>query len=122
MRQRYSMRKGTQGKVRLSYRGCVAEGRILDLSVPGCLLECAVSFMKGQELELRVVLDNQVALHVPLGIVRWANGTKAGVEFIRMSEADQAKLRRVVEAGGRRPPERERMWHEPVVCTGLAGD
>ena len=44
MKTRYSARKATTCKVTLSCGARVGEGQILDLTVPGCLIETAVVF------------------------------------------------------------------------------
>jgi hypothetical protein len=55
---------------------------------------------------------------VTLAIVRWINGAKAGIEFIRMSEEDQARLRWHV---GFAEKLRSLAWSERIMCTGISG-
>jgi hypothetical protein len=89
----------------------------LDLSIPGCLLETGLRLKVGQSLQLRFLLPSGNAFGVSLTVVRWTNGTKAGVEFIRMSEADQARLRWHI---GFAAKPRSSVWSEPVMLTGVS--
>jgi hypothetical protein len=53
-----------------------------------------------------------------LGIVRWAKDGKAGIEFIRMAEADQLRLR--FHVGYLDPRTRHRTtWDEAPLCVGF---
>ena len=82
------------------------------------LLVMMLRLKVGQALELKLLLLSGNAFKVSLAVVRWTNGTKAGVEFIRMSEADQAKLRWHVGFSDKRRPS---AWSEPIVLTGISG-
>jgi hypothetical protein len=93
MTARYSSRKTIDCKVSIISQGILGHGRVLDLSVPGCLFETGVHLQAGQSLQLKLVFPTGKPLTVTLAIVRWINGAKAGVEFIRMSQEDQALLR-----------------------------
>ena len=117
MKTRYSARKATTCKVTLSSGARVGEGSVLDCSVPGCLIETGFSLEPGQSVQLRVYLDAKRPLRIDLGVVRWAKHGKAGIEFIRMAEADQIRLRFYVgnveqrQRGGSR-------WSEMPMCVG----
>ena len=93
MTPRYSDRKKTTCKVTLSCGARVGEGQILDVTVPGCLVETAVLLERGQPVQLRVYLGKHRPLRIDLGIVRWAENGRAGIEFIRMAAEDQLRLR-----------------------------
>lgn len=93
MTPRYSDRKKTTCKVTLSCGSRVGEGSIMDMTVPGCRLETAFPLEPGQSVQLRVHLDPKKPMRVDLGVVRWANNGKAGIEFIRMAQDDQIRLR-----------------------------
>jgi hypothetical protein len=92
---------------------------VLDLSVPGCLLETGLHLKVGQSLRLKLTVASGKPLGITLAVVRWVNGRRAGIEFIRMSKEDQARLRRhagYVEkrrGGGS-------LWSEPITLTGLS--
>ena len=89
----------------------VFPGRVLDVSLPGCLITCVHTLKVGDYVQLRVFLPDQAApLNVPLAVVRWVDKTKLGVEFIRSSEEDQQRLSRFVRRYT--PPSREKKWKE----------
>lgn len=69
---------------------------MLDLTVPGCLLQTAMPLERGQDVQLLIFLEGSRHMRVTLGIVRWVSGKTAGIEFIRMSAGDQERLRIVV--------------------------
>ena len=71
------------------------EGWVLDLTIPGCLIESPVSMQKGQSIQLKIHLPGlERPLTVTLGVVRWSNGKQFGVEFIRMGELQDMVLKR----------------------------
>lgn len=97
----------------------MGHGHLVDLSVPGCLLKTGVKLKVGQYLEMRLSFaSSQSPVQVKLAAVRWVNGWKAGIEFIRMSEADQARLRWLVGVVEKRVPQQN--WSERIVCLGTA--
>ena len=105
MRKRYSQRVSVDCSVILAGENVVAEGRVLDLSLPGCLLESSKKMYPGEYIQLQLFLpDQQPPLHVTLAAVRWADGFKFGTEFIRTSRIDQDRLdefmRRLPRYGG----------------------
>ena len=53
-----------------------------------------------------------------LAAARWVRQGQVGLEFIRMSEADQARLRWLAGYLERRTPQAN--WSEPVVCMSPA--
>ena len=96
----------------------MTEGAVVDLTVPGCRLE-TVHFLKpGQSVQMRVYLDNHRPMRIDLGIVRWAQDGKAGIEFIRMGWDDQLRLRFFVGY----VEKRRRLtlgWDETPMCVGF---
>jgi len=71
----------------------VGEGEVLDLSNPGCLIESTALVNKGESMHLKIFLRGPKApLTIDLAVVRWTNGSRFGVEFIKMSEVDRAQL------------------------------
>lgn len=118
MKTRYSHRKATTCKVILSCGARVGEGSVMDLTVPGCLLETALLLERGQGVQLRVYLDPHRPIRIDLGIVRWAQDGKAGIEFIRMAETDQIRLRFYVGYIEQRPRP-STSWGEAPLCVGF---
>ena len=120
MQNRYSQRVPMDCSVMFAGDDFVGEGRILDLSLPGCLLESPKKMTAGEYLQLRLFLpDHQAPLHVSLAAVRWAEGTKLGIEFIRTSEDEQRRLEQFV----RRKPSYSgpSTWSEGIVLIGAPG-
>lgn len=97
MESRYSVRVPVECSVVFSGDAMTGEGRVVDVSLPGCLME--TPYLKpGDYVQLKLSLPDQKAtLNVPLAVVRWTDGSRIGVEFIRSSEEDQARLTRFVQ-------------------------
>lgn len=97
MKARYSKRIVAESTVTITVGSLVSEGRILDLTEPGCLIESPVSVKKGDCLQLTLFLPGlRSPISVALAAVRWTNGIKFGVEFIKMDEKDQRQLKQVM--------------------------
>lgn len=97
MQARYSQRVTVECSVMFAGESAVGEGRVLDLSLPGCLLESSEKMSTGEYVQLRLFLpDDQAPLQVPLAAVRWVQGFRVGLEFIRTSEIEQRRLNRFV--------------------------
>ena len=94
MKPRYKERIRIKGKAVFSNGSHTGEGRVLDLTSPGCLIESAgIAVPKGQSLQLNISLHGEKRpLMVTLGVVRWTNGRLFGVEFIKMDEANRLVL------------------------------
>jgi PilZ domain len=119
MTPRYSLRRPFVCGVTLSCDGLVGQGTLLNLSVPGCLVETGLKLKVGQFIQIRLTLTPaQGSLWIALAAVRWVQGSKAGVEFIRMSQEDQARLRAYVGFAEKR---RTSTWSEQVMWTGISG-
>jgi hypothetical protein len=118
MKLRYSSRKTMTGRVMVSCEGRVWEGRVVDLTVPGCRLETAYPLQSGQSLRLWLHVDRHPSLHIDLGVVRWATQGEAGIEFIRMAAADQLRLRFFVGSVDPRAQSKTR-WDEAPLCEGV---
>lgn len=92
MKARYSERIQTKGRVIIAVGSHGNEGRVLNLTVPGCLLESPLCMNRGDSIRLELFLPGPHSLSVELAVVRWINGFQFGVEFIRMEERDQRQL------------------------------
>ncbi len=114
MRVRYSERVPVGGSVIFAGDNAIGEGRLLDLSLPGCLLESPEQMRWGEYVQLRLFLPDRLAsVQVALAAVRWTKGSRSGIEFIRTSHEDERRLeqfvRRRLNGSGR-----------PVECEGTA--
>ena len=95
MKPRYKERISLKSPVMFSIGSLIGQGRVLDLTAPGCLIESSVVVTKGQYLHLKMLLPGlRSPLSVKLGAVRWAKGTQFGVEFIKMDESERRMLDR----------------------------
>lgn len=103
MTPRYSVRRPVQGTVAIDTKGLIGQGRVMNVSVPGCLLETGLHLHIGQAVQLQLKISNGIAMTVDLAMVRWINGCQAGLEFIGMSTEDQAQLRSVCGYGQTAP-------------------
>ena len=122
MQTRYSQRVGTDCSVIFSGGNGVGEGRIVNLSLPGCLLESTAQISSNDYIRLRLFMpDEQVPLEVNLAAVRWVDGSRIGLEFIRTSEDAQRRLERLVleQSDGRRPgvEHKDSALSSPVIGT-----
>jgi hypothetical protein len=102
----------------LAINGLLGQGRLLNLSVPGCLIETTMPLVAGYFVQLQIPVGKH-QIRVDLAAVRWVHETRAGVEFIRMSEEDQARLRRHVGFVPRQ--RRKNQWSEAVQWSGISG-
>jgi hypothetical protein len=120
MQARYSQRVIVKCSVMFARESAVGEGRVIDLSLPGCLLESQEQMSPGEYVQLRLFLpDDQAPLEVPLAAVRWVLGKRVGLEFIRTSESEQRRLDHFVRR--RIDGEAISTWSEGIVVLGTEG-
>ena len=94
---RYSKRIHINSSVIFTIGSCVGEGRALDITVPGCLIESSVSVEKGDYLQLKLFMPGlQSPVSVELAAVRWSNKFHFGVEFIKMHERERRQLNQIM--------------------------
>ena len=97
MKPRYHPRVMVQASAVFTMGGLTGEGQVLDLTVPGCLIDSPLSPQKGDSLALHVELpEARAAFRVALGVVRWVQGTRFGVEFIEMDQQERLRYNAVV--------------------------
>ena len=111
MKLRYCKRVQTEFPVIFAGDSYVGEGTVLNVSVPGCEIYSKKLVPPGAYLEMKVLVpDSGVSLCVGLAKVRWSEGHRFGVEFIRMPGDDQVRLGRLVKKrpGGLQSPARLR--------------
>ena len=97
MKLRYCRRIETRFPVIFSSEAFVGEGVVLNMSVPGCEISSNKAVRPGSFLEMKVLLPSDSPLSVSLARVRWCEGRRFGVEFIRMGGEDQVRLGRLVK-------------------------
>ena len=121
MKDRYSARIPVEGAVVFAAETTIGEGRVIDVSLPGCLMEISQSARPGSYLRLKFALpDGQPALSVPLAVVRWVKANRIGIEFIRTSEKDARRLARFIKRHHRGASVSE--WEGGIEILSAAGD
>ena len=97
MKPRYKPRIRLRFPVTFTWGARVGKGQVLDLTLPGCLIESSVAFEDAPSLQLELFLPGlKFPVSVALGVVRWTQGKRFGVEFIKMHESQQRILQRSV--------------------------
>jgi hypothetical protein len=76
----------------------------------------------GDYVQLRLFLpDLQSPLHVPLAAVRWVEGNRVGLEFIRTAHEERNRLEVFVRQKSCTAV-RQAAWSEGIVVVGASGD
>jgi len=102
MKLRFCERVETHLPVIFSGDSYVEEGTVTNVSVPGCEVLTKRLVARGSYLAMKVLVpDQSFSLSVGLARVRWSDGHRFGVEFIRMPGHDQVRLGRIVKSSRR---------------------
>jgi hypothetical protein len=97
MTPRYKPRVRLRFPVTFTSGARIGQGQVLDVTLPGCLIESSVAVEDAQSLQLELFLPGLTfPVSVTLGVVRWTKGKRFGVEFIKMHESQQRILQRFV--------------------------
>ncbi len=92
MKRRYLQRASVRGSVVFTVAGLTGEGEVLNLTVPGCMIESTLTPGKGDCMTLRLFIPQFcAAFSVSMGVVRWVKGRRFGVEFIAMKQKDRLR-------------------------------
>jgi hypothetical protein len=74
------------------------KGTVLDLSMEGCRMRSAIPLLKGAYVDLFITLLGQIQpLPIELAVIRWSAGPVSGLEFIRIADGDQVRLRHYLQ-------------------------
>ena len=123
MEQRYSRRIPVSCSVVFAKAGRIGEGRVIDVSSPGCLVESLVPFHVGESVRLRLFLpDHQAPLNVLLAVVRRVEGRLVALEFIRTSQSDQIRLSRFIRTHTPFQRQSVRSWAGSVELLAASGE
>ncbi len=97
MHLRYAHRYPIQCTITFLGDHLVGEGSVRNVSTGGWKVESAQPVQRGNYFALRVLLpDHAVPIKVDLAAVRWSSGREFGLEFLRMQQKEQERLRRFV--------------------------
>jgi hypothetical protein len=93
MQPRYKNRVPLTASVSFCNGELSGQGRVLDLTAPGCLVESPQKVLKGQYFQLQISLPGRASpLSVMLAAVRWSKDRRFGLEFIKMDRPEQEIL------------------------------
>jgi hypothetical protein len=71
----------------------IAEGKLTNLTVFGCAIECADTLPKQTTLRVRLILpDHALSLPVEEAEVRWVQGNRMGLQFLKVERAADFRL------------------------------
>jgi c-di-GMP-binding flagellar brake protein YcgR len=74
------------------------KGRLADLSIRGCAFESDTPLIKGEVLQVMLKMpDGRPPVEIEAAVVRYAQGIRFGMEFLRMHEKAEKALRQFVE-------------------------
>jgi PilZ domain-containing protein len=97
MEKRQQPRFTSQFRSTLSDGQGEGQGRTLDLSTGGCMIETDFPVIVGASLECRIYVPG---LDWPLRIdeaqVRWVKANKFGIQFMKIQRDEEVKLKRVI--------------------------
>ncbi len=71
----------------------IAEGKVTNLTVFGCAIECADAAPQRTTLRVRLILPDQTqSLSVEEAEVRWIRGNRIGLQFHKVERAADFRL------------------------------
>lgn len=100
--------------------GLTGEAHIFDHSFPGCPRPSEKVLEQGDYVQLWLRLpDREKPVPVPLAAIRWANGSRFGVEVVLIDADDEMKLNRYV-SGHSETHYAYTDWRREIVLTAAA--
>ena len=92
-RHHYRVPLSTQYPVMFSDTAVIGEGKVTNLTVFGCAIECANSVPEGTTLLLRLLLpDHAQSLAIEDAEVRWVQGNRLGIQFNKLERTAELRL------------------------------
>ena len=97
---RTSERMALQCSIVLATGVQTGEGRVLNVSKSGCLVEAPILIKAGDYLQMRLSLpDGGQSVCVSVAVVQWALGFRFGVEFLEVDEKHRTRLNHFLATG-----------------------
>ncbi|HZC80504.1 MAG TPA: PilZ domain-containing protein, partial [Nitrospiraceae bacterium] len=73
------------------------EGTLLDISIRGCAIKSTVPLHKGKLLRLKIQMTVQEPpIEIDVATVRTVTGRRVGLEFVKIRQEEEARLRRLL--------------------------
>jgi len=71
----------------------IGEGKVTDLSVFGCSIECTGAIPETTTLSVRLLLpDEEESLPIERAEIRWIHGNRVGIQFGKVDRAANLRL------------------------------
>ena len=92
-RNHYRVPLAVQYPVMFSDADTIAEGKVMNLTVFGCAIECASPAPERTTVRMRLLLpDHTQSLAVEEAEVRWVEGNRMGLQFHKVERAADFRL------------------------------
>jgi PilZ domain len=92
-RHHYRVPLAMQYPVMFSDAKTIAEGKVMNLTVFGCAIECAGAVPERTVLRVRLILpDQEQSLPVDEAEVRWVQGNRMGLQFNKLDRTADLRL------------------------------
>lgn len=92
-RHHYRVPLAVQYPVMFSDAEMIAEGKVVNLTVFGCTIECTDTVPEKTTLQVRLILPDQTqSLPVDEAEVRWVQGNRIGLQFHKVERAADFRL------------------------------
>lgn len=92
-RHHYRVPLAVQYPVMFSDAEMIAEGKLMNLTVFGCAIECAGAAPQRTTVRIRLILPDQPrSLPVEEAEVRWVKGNRIGLQFHKVERAADFRL------------------------------
>ncbi len=93
VRHHYRVPLDVQYPVMFSDAETIAEGKVMNLTVFGCAIECVGAAPQRATLRIRLILPDQAqSLPVEEAEVRWVQGNRIGLQFHKVERAADFRL------------------------------
>ena len=84
----------------LTFKGKQVDGRgrLVDLAIRGCAMETDEVVKRGEVLQVTLKMPNaRPPVDIEVAVVRYSQGIRLGLEFLRINEKSEKELREFVE-------------------------